>query len=138
MGETNEFIAITASSFLFIFIKRLVGFYSPKCKDFPHYDSLVETEYVWAVDEDEEEVLITLDELDCDYEIEYGTPDIAGRVYGFHIEELWGNEDDYGELLDRLNNEDSDFKKEYIRLREYLDELREKQNPVGDNLLELL
>lgn len=138
-GETTGFMVNSASSFLFTFMKRLSRLYYPECDDFPHVDSLVDSEYVWAFDEEsEEDVLIEKDELDSDYEYYYGVPDTVGWDYTFDVTELFANPDQYKELLECLNNDDCDFKKEYVTLRAYLAKLQKKQNPVGETLLELL
>ncbi|NMA72684.1 MAG: NACHT domain-containing protein [Bacteroidales bacterium] len=138
-GETNEWILNTSPSFLLTFIKNLRKYFHPSSYDFPHVESLIVDEYVFAYDDEAHEyVLITKSELDSYYEFEYGIPETVGRAYEFSPSTLWNDPELYQELIDHLEGDECDFKKEYLGLRNYLTELQEKQNPQGSTLLEIL
>lgn len=138
-GDTNEWIFNTASSFLFSFIREIAGLYRPDCDNFPSVSSLIDAEYVSVYDDETgDDIIITKDEVDWEYELEYGKPDTVGWVYEFKPSILWDNPEAYQELIERLENSECDFKKEYVGIRNYLTQLKEKQNPVGDTLLDIL
>lgn len=136
-GETNEFIINTSQSYLFDFIRVLNGRFAVDCNDFPHYDSLVSTEYVHVIDEDEGEKLVNADEVDWEYEKEYGIPDTVGWVYEFEIEAVRKESNEYKELLDCLDDDKFALKKDYVEIRKYLEKLQAKQRSTGDNLFDL-
>ncbi|QHQ61472.1 NACHT domain-containing protein [Anaerocolumna sedimenticola] len=136
-GETNEFISNSPQSYLFDFIKQLNGRWAVDCNDFPHYDSLVRTEYVYVIDENESQTLVDADDVGWDYKNEYGIPDIVGRVYEFDVEAVRKKPTEYKELLDCLDNDQFALKEEYVEMRRYLEKLQAKQKPTGGSLFDL-
>ncbi|KOA21178.1 NACHT domain protein [Clostridium homopropionicum DSM 5847] len=137
IGETNEFVLNSPKSYLFDFIKQLNGILSVNCNDFPHYDSLVRTEYVYVFDEDESQTLVDADDVNWEYKDEYGTPDPVGWVYEFDVEAIREEPEEYKELLDCLDNDEFVLKEEYVKIRQYLEKLQAKQRPTGDSLFDL-
>ena len=136
-GETNDYISNTPQSYLFDFIKRLNNRWSVDCNDFPHYDTLVTTEYVYVIDEDESQKLVNADDVSRDYTNEYGTPDVVGWIYEFDVEDVRTQPAKYKELLDYLNDDYFVIKEEYVEIREYLKKLQAKQTPTGNSLFDL-
>lgn len=136
-GETNEFLSNVSQSYLFEFIKKLNRRWSIDCREFPHYESLVITEYVHVIDENDNVELINADDVTWEYKDEYGIPDVVGWVYEFDIENVRNNSLKYKKLIDCLDDDDFDLKQEYIEMREYLNQLQSKQKPTGDSLFDL-
>jgi hypothetical protein len=136
-GETNEFILNSPQSYLFEFIKELNGMGIVDCNDFPHYDSLVRTEYVHVIDEDGGQILVDSNEVDWGYKDEYGVPDTAGCVYEFDIEDIRKKPTKYKKLLACLDNDEFVLKEEYVKMRQYMKILQTKQKPTGNSLFDL-
>ena len=119
------------------FIKEFSNRWSIDCNDLPHYDTLVKTEYVYVIDEDESEKLVDADDVSRDYKDEYGTPDIVGWVYEFDVEDICKQPTEYKELLDYLNDDEFVAKKDYVEIRVDLNIMQAKQKPTGDSLFDL-
>lgn len=136
-GETNEFSLNLPNSYLLEFIEQLNHDFVVECDDFPHYDSLVTSEYVYAIDEDENQTLINTDDIGLDYKAEYGTPDTVGWGYEFDVEEVRQEPTKYKDLMACLEDDGFALKEEYEDMREYLSELKEKQRSIGDSLFDL-
>ena len=136
-GETDDFILNAPQSYIYNFIKQLNWHGSVDCSYFPHYDSLVTAEYVHVTDEDESDKLVNKKDVDWEYEREYGIPDTVGWIYEFEVESVRNDPSEYAELLSCLDDESFRLKQEYIEMREYLEELRNKQTPSGDTLFDL-
>ena len=136
-GERDGSLLNTSASSLFNFIKKLKRFYYTYRDDLPHFESLVTEEYVWAPDEEGNDVLTSINELNTDFTDDYGYPDIVGWEYEFEIEQIRKEPEEYKELLTSLND-NSFLKLEYEELRYYLSELLKKQKPDDTCLLDLL
>lgn len=136
-GETTEFIFNDPQSYIYDFIKQLNRLGSVDCNNFPHYDSLVTAEYVHVTDEDESDKLVNKEDVGWEYEGEYGIPDTVGWKYEFEVEYVRKDPLEYAELLSCLDDEDFKLRVEYDAIRQYLEELRDKQTPSGDNLFDL-
>ena len=62
----------------------------------------------------------------------------AGYVCRFDVAEIRQHPEEYGELLDELNDDKFIFKKQYHAIRRYLNELAAKLKTENDSLLDLL
>ncbi|WP_373898861.1 NACHT domain-containing NTPase [Haloimpatiens sp. FM7315] len=136
-GETDDFSLTSCQSYLFSFIKELNGHGTVMLQDLPHYDSLVSGEYAFALDENENEELVNLDNISYEYKNEYGTPDIVGRIYEFEIDKIRNNSTEYTELIRCIENDNFVLKKEYNDMRLYLEKLKNKQTPEGNSLFDM-
>jgi hypothetical protein len=136
-GDTNEWITNDPQSYIYAFIKQLDWRGLFTCNDFPHYDSLVTAEFVHVIDEDGGDKLVNKEEVDWEYENEYGVPDVVGWAYEFDIEKVRQNSEEYEELLTMLDDAAFKLKEEYSEMREYLEKLRGKQMPSGSGLFDL-
>lgn len=137
-GETDDFITNNPQSYIYNFIKQFNWHGIADCNDFPHYDSFVAAEYVRVTDEDETDKLVNKDDVSWEYEREHGSPDTVGWVYEFEVESVRKDPTEYTELLICLNDENFRLKMEYYEMREYFQELRDKQTPSGDSLVDIL
>ena len=137
LGDTNEGIWNSPRSYLFDFIKELNGMHIVDCDNFPHYDSLVRSEYVYVFNEDDTAELVDADDVSWKYKYEYGTSDVVGRAYEFNVEDVRKNPSKYKELLDCLDNDQFILKEEYVKMRQYMEKLQAKQKPTGDGLFDL-
>lgn len=58
--------------------------------NFPSVSSLINAEYVSVYDDEtSDDIIITKDEVDWEYKLEYGTPDTVGWIYEFKPSILW-------------------------------------------------
>lgn len=85
----------------------------------------------------EDEALIDLDDLPWEYEDEFGEPDPVGWNYELHIDKIAENPKLYDDVGQLLTSGDFPLKKEYEQARLFLDELRSKREPEGDDLFDL-
>ena len=136
-GETDEYIENDPESYIYSFIKNLVLYGSVHCNHFPHYDSLVTAEYVYVTDDDGSSKLVNSDDVDSEYEREYGIPDPVGWIYEFDVESVRNDTNRYAELLKCLEDKNFTLIEEYAEMREYLEKLQDKQAPSGDSLFDL-
>ena len=136
-GETNEVISNDPLSYIYSFINRCIGFEIADCDNFPHYDSLVVAEYCYVSLDNETDILENKEEVDWEYQKEYGIPDIVGRVYEFEVESVREEASMYITLLKCLDDENFALKVEYAEMREYLTKLRDKLTPASDSFFDL-
>lgn len=85
----------------------------------------------------EDEALIDLDDLPWEYEDEFGEPDQVGWNYELHIAKIAENPKLYDDVGRLLTSGDFPLKKEYEQARLFLDELRSKREPEGDDMFDL-
>jgi len=136
-GETDDYISNEPKSYIYNFIKQLNWHGSVDCNNFPHYDSLVTAEYVRVTDEEECDKLVNKEEVDLEYEEEYGIPDTVGWIYEFEVASVRKDQLEYTELLSYLDDENFRLKEEFDEMRQYLEKLRDKQTPSGNSLFDL-
>ena len=139
-GETDDWIINTSESYLFEFITQLNGIFGfVNCDDFPHYESLLKTEYVYVINEKGRQELTDVNDLDWKYEeeYEYGLIETVGWVYEFDVKNIRKKPIEYKELLKCLENDGFKPKKEYEEIRKYLMKLQKKQKSTGNHLFDL-
>lgn len=136
-GETDDFIYNAPVSYIYRFIKELNRYEDVDCNNFPHYDALISAEYVYVIDEDEENKLVNKEDVGYEYIREFGTPDTVGWIYEFEVESVREDPLMYAELLSCLDDESFGLKVEYHEMRGYLKTLRDKQTPSGNSLFDL-
>ena len=136
-GETEGSFDNDPESYIYSFIKNLVLYGSVHCNHFPHYDSLVTAEYVYVTDDDGSSKLVNSEDVDSEYEREYGIPDPVGWIYEFDVESVRNDTNRYAELLKCLEDKNFTLIEEFAEMREYLEKLQDKQAPSGDSLFDL-
>lgn len=142
-GETNSVSLNTPESFLYdsiINICRIRGHF--RNDDLPFDKCFVTNEWVYLDEEYEDPdietgSLIDIDEVPWDYKDIYGEPEVVGRNYEIHIEDVLKESDSHKELLDLLNNDDFPLKAEYLNVKRYMQELIDRQKVVGEDLFDL-
>lgn len=72
-----------------------------------------------------------------EYEKEYGKLDTVGWLFEIDIEDVCRKSNEYKNLLEYLDSDDFVLKVEYIKMREYLEKLKEKQKVTGSSLFDL-
>ena len=77
------------------------------------------------------------EDVDSEYEREYGIPDPVGWIYEFDVESVRNDANRYAELLKCLEDKNFTLIEEYAEMREYLEKLQDKQAPSGDSLFDL-
>ena len=141
VGEVPDSIDNSPKSFLFDYLLRFIDASESErygVDDLPQYSELLQDEYVLIVNEDEEQELVSRDDVSYQYRIEHGTPDTVGWYYEVDIATILDDVDQYEDLLKMLDREDFTFKLEYIKARELLNDLKAKQKSSDDCLLDLL
>ena len=120
---------------LFIFSKALEkgGFKGDanSLSELPYYDSL-EVERLTRM---RQEAIINRHGEEIDIEEK---EEDAGYVCRFDVAEIRQHPEEYGELLDELNDDKFIYKKQYHAAHRYLKELAAKQKTENDSLLDLL
>lgn len=136
IGDTNDFVFNEAESYIYSFIKHLHWPGSIDCNDFPHDSSLITTEYAYVVDENESTTLVNIDDINSDYEDEYGKPEVAGRCYEIDVKSILSAPQAYQEILSRLGESAFRATADYKEMREYTEMLKDNQNQSGDSLFD--
>lgn len=135
-GEVVDYVENDPIWYLYSFIKKQGYDISISDLELPHYDSLVEAECVY-VEENNEEVLVYSDQVSLIYALEYGKPEVVGRVYEFNIKDIRKDSIVYEELITSLNQNEFILKIEYNQIRGYFEDLKDKQWCSGDSLFDL-
>jgi len=142
-GETNYCSLNTPESFLYdsiINICKLRGYL--RNDDLPFDKRFVTNEWVY-LDEEYEDTdietgsLIDIEEVPLEYEEIYGIPEIVGRNYEIHIDDILQKPDVNQKLLALLDDDDFPLKYEYLNVRGYMQKLIERQKIMGDDLFDL-
>jgi hypothetical protein len=136
-GETEAFISNSPASYLYEFVKKSFFDNNCDCNGLPFYESLATEKYGYIEDEDGKSKLVNLNDVDYDYELEYGTPETVGWVLEFDVEEVRKKKGTYKDLLTMLESEDFVLRHEYSDARDYFNALVSKQKPTGDGLFDL-
>lgn len=142
-GDTNGCDDNDPESFLYdsiIHIRGINGFFG--AGDLPCDQEFVTNEWVYLDDDYndpdyDEGTLIDVDEVPWDYKEQYGEPDVVGRNYEIHVDEILRRSKEYKALLDLLSSDAFPLKTEYLEARLYLDELKDNQVTLGDDLFDL-
>lgn len=134
-GETNELIEMVPNSYLYEFMKSI--FFPGNCDttNFPSVESLLVATYCY-VDEGGSTQLVEKSDVRYEYILEYGDPEEVGWVYEGDIHDILKRRSEYQELLEMLNDDSYDLKREYYAAQEYLRKLKEAQKPRGDGLFD--
>lgn len=144
-GEVDDSADNEPNSYIYNFIiceKHLAGCIESSV--FPFEEEFVGREYVYLDDEwndpegDYAGGLIDKDEVSLDYKYEYGDPDTVGWNLEFDVETILSDPDEYDKFIKILDKDDFPLKEEYVRVRDYLEEMKEEQDPEGTNLFDFL
>lgn len=142
-GETNGYSENEPESFLYDsivnirFIKAILGH-----DDLPFDECFITNEWVYLdekyndpdIDTDS---LIDIEDVPWDYIEKYGEPEIVGRNYEIHIDEIVKNPNSHKDLISLLDNDNFPLKAEFLEVRQYMQELIDRQEVVGDDLFDL-
>lgn len=142
VGTTGDYISNTPNSFLYDFLirqKRL--FENLYGSEFPYCEDFLTTNWVainqdWESDEYDLSDVCDQEEVPYEYIEEFDDPEVVGSSFEFNIEDVLLNKDDYYEIFSVLNSDDFPLKEEYVNIRNYYSELKESQNPTGDDLFD--
>ena len=81
--------------------------------------------------------MIDIDEVPWDYKEQFGEPDIVGRNYELKISEVLDRPNLYEDVIALLENDDFPLKAEFLAAREYLTELLDRHDSVGDDFFDV-
>lgn len=142
-GDTNGCEENEPESFLYGFIIHAQGIDAFITKDdFPVDERFITNEWVY-LDEDyhdedlDTDALIDIDEVPWDYKEQFGEPDIVGRNYELKISEVLDRPNLYEDVIALLENDDFPLKAEFLAAREYLTELLDRHDSVGDDFFDV-
>jgi hypothetical protein len=82
--------------------------------------------------------LIDKEDVSLDYIYEYGDPDTVGWNLEFDVDRVLDEPEKYEEFINILDSDDFPLKEEYVQVRDYLEEMKEEQDPEGTNLFDFL
>lgn len=142
-GDTNGCEENEPESFLYGFIihsQNIDAFITKD--DLPVDERFVTNEWVY-LDEDyhdedlDTDALIDIDEIPWDYKDQFGEPDVVGRNYELKISEVLDDPDTYEDVIVLLENNDFPIKAEFLAAREYLTELLDRHDSVGDDFFDV-
>lgn len=142
-GETSGFALNEPNSFLYesiTHIQHISAILGPD--DLPFDDEFIVNEWVY-LDEQyrdpdyDDGTLIDIEEVPWEYKEQFGEPEIVGRNYEIHIDAILKHPDNYKELLALLDSDSFPIKAEFLSAREYMQELIDKHETIGDDLFDL-
>ena len=134
-GDTDAIPEISPSSFIYEFIRNNYFDIEYDCDSLPREEAFIRSRYAYVYD-DGSEVLMDVDEIDYEYEEEYGKPDEVGWLYEIDIANLREKKYLYKETLAALEDDGFCLKREYKAARECLKNLLDKQKPTGHNFFD--
>lgn len=142
-GDTNGCDENEPESFIYSSIIRIqhIGAILDN-DDLPYDDEFLTNEWVYLDEEynDPEydpNSLIDIDEVPWEYKERFGEPEVVGRNYEIHIADILKNPQVFHELFCRIESDDFPIKAEFLAVREYLQELIDKHETIGDDLFDL-
>lgn len=144
-GEVDDSSDNEPNSYIYDFIiseKHIHGY--AELANFPFCEEFVSREYVYLDEDwnDPEGVysggLIDKEDVSLDYIYEYGDPDTVGWNLEFDVDRVLDEPEKYGEFIKILYSDDFPLKEEYVQVRDYLEEMKEEQDPEGTNLFDFL
>jgi len=142
-GETNECYGNEPNSYIYNFIISIRNIQATlEDVSMPLDEVFVTNEWVYLDNkfnssDYDTDVLIERRRIPLEYEEWNGIPDIVGRNYEIHIDRILQNPNIYKDILELLNSDDFPIKVEYLKSREYMQELIDKRETVGDDLFDL-
>lgn len=141
-GETNGSSFNEPDSFLYDFIIHVQRIKSYLVDDdMPQDERFLTNEWVY-LDEDyhdpdyDTDGLIDLDEVPWRYKDEYGDPDVVGWNYELDIAKVLDDPISNRDVIELLDSSDFPIKEEFLAAREYMQELIDKGETVGDDLFD--
>ena len=144
-GEVDDSSDNEPNSYIYDFIiseKHIHGY--TELANFPFCEEFVSREYVYLDEDwnDPEGVysggLIDKEDVSLDYIYEYGDPDTVGWNLEFDVDRVLDEPEKYEEFINILDSDDFPLKEEYVQVRDYLEEMKEEQDPEGTNLFDFL
>jgi hypothetical protein len=137
-GKAEGYSSITASSFLFEFIMRIVEpEYSKYCDDIPGDEMFIVKEYAFISADGDFTELIDVDMIPEEYPEFQGVPEVVGADYEFDVKFVRSRGNGFGEILSALDDDEFIYKSEYNAAREYLKMMQEKQTIIYDKMFSL-
>lgn len=142
-GETNGYSENEPESFLYDSIVKIRGIQAVLGHDdLPFDEYFVTNEWVYLNEQYQDpdidtDCLIDIEEVPWEYKEMYGEPEIVGKNYEIHIADVVEHPQLHKSLMDILDNDDFPIKAEYLEVREYMQELIDRQIVVGDDLFDL-
>ena len=134
-GDTDAVPEISPSSFIYEFIRNNYFDIEYDCDSLPREEAFIRSRYAYINDDGNEE-LVDVDEIDYEYEEEYGKPEEVGWLYEIDIANLREKKYLYKETLAALEDDGFCLKREYKAARECLKNLLDKQKPTGHNFFD--
>lgn len=143
IGDVTDSDYNTPSSFIYNFIIKIKQLYETiENGDFPFYEEFVIVKYGYYNEswhyfhKHESWELINKDEIDAEYFIFNDVPETEGWNFEFDINSIIEQKEDYEELLDVLNDNGFALKKEYHKVRKYLEKLLKEHITTGADLFD--
>lgn len=136
-GDVDAYVTNSPSSYLYDFIKHQNFDNYGDCDSLSFDDSLVTEEYCYVEDGDGNEELIELNEVDYDYKMEHGTPEVVGWVLEVDVSKTTEKPAKHKRLIAELDSDDFVLKQEYLAARQYFDKILSKTKPSGNSLFDL-
>lgn len=142
-GETNGTTDNEPDSFLYNFIINAKLLYRVlENDDLPQDERFLTNEWVY-LDEDyhdpdiDTNELMELDEVSYDYTNQFGEPEVVGRSYELNIDTVLSDPDAYQDVMRMLEKDDFPLMREFVNAREYMQELADNRETVGDDLFDM-
>lgn len=142
-GETNGTTDNEPDSFLYNFIINAKLLYRVlENDDLPQDERFLTNEWVY-LDEDyhdpdiDTNELMELDEVPYDYTNQFGEPEVVGRSYELNIDTVLSDPDAYQDVMRMLEKDDFPLMREFVNAREYMQELADNRETVGDDLFDM-
>lgn len=141
-GETNGSSFNEPDSFLYDFIIHIrhINAYIDNV-EMPQDERFLTNEWVYLDEEYRDpdidtDGLIDLDDVPWRYKDEYGEPDVVGRNYEMDISKVLDNPVSNRDVIELLDSDEFPIKAEFLAAREYMQELIDKGETVGDDLFD--
>ena len=142
-GDTEGCADNEPESFIYNSIIRIQGIEAIlDYDDLPYNDEFVTNEWVYLeensyIPDYDMYTLIDIEEVPWEYIEQHGTPEIVGRNYEIHIADILKDPYSNHEVIRILESDEFPIKAEFLAVRNYMQELIDKQETTGDDLFDL-
>ncbi len=144
VGDANAGYLNDPTSFIYNFLSREKDFQT--YVDMSHFPCIEEFIFErWVVLDDEYSEIdpnyhgqvIKYDRVPADYPTDWDEPEVVGYSCAFEVATVYADPLEYLELMEKLESEEFDLKKEYRAARAYMEELLAKQTTDTEDIFDL-
>ncbi len=144
VGDASAGYINDPTSFIYNFLSREKGFQTyVDMTQFPCIEEFIFERWV-VLDDEYSEIdpnyhgqVIKYDRIPNDYPTDWDEPDVVGYSCAFEVAAIYADPLEYIELMEKLENEEFDLKKEYRAARAYMEELLAKQSSDSEDIFDL-